>query len=248
MHTPRFFCPVAPVIGQLFDLPANAAHHAVRVLRLTVGDGVMVFDGSGAEWPAQIAHIEAGRCRLAVAAARFPLVESPLAVVLGQGLTQADKYDLVLQKAVELGVAGVTALALQRSVVRLDGERAAKRHAHWQAVASAACEQCGRVRLPLIEPVSSLAHWIAGLPADSLRLHLGPEAALSVADLPAPTGAVALAVGPEGGFTDEEVAQLTAAGFLSVRLGPRILRTETAALAALAALQSWHGDFRPTPL
>jgi len=243
MHIPRFFCPDPPEPGAPFALPPPAAHHAVRVLRLAVGAAVQLFDGSGAEYPAVLARVEREQVWLTVGDVRHPVVESPLLLTLGQGLSAADKFDFVLQKAVELGVAAVAPLAMRRSVVKLDAERAARRHQHWQGILRAAAEQCGRVRVPELAPLSSLERWVADLPGQGLRLWLSPEARQGVADLRPPPAGVILVVGPEGGFDPAEAALLQSAGFQAVRLGPRILRTETAALAALAALQSWHGDF-----
>jgi 16S rRNA (uracil1498-N3)-methyltransferase len=218
------------------------------VLRLVVGDEITVFDGSGAEYPGQLAAVEKELCWLLAGAAHYPEVESPLHIAIAQGLTATDKFDLVLQKAVELGVSAVAPISMRRSVVRLDAERAIKRQRHWQGVVVAACEQSGRVRIPEVAAVRSLTAWLAQLPPTGLRLRLSPEAVTTVAALPAPAHGVILVIGPEGGFDPLEITELDAAGFLGVRLGPRILRTETAALAAIAALQSWYGDFRPAPL
>ncbi len=248
MHIPRFFSSEPPLIETPWLLPAAAGHHAVRVLRLAVGAPVQVFDGSGRQHSGRVTAIERERCWVSLAAAELPQVESPLPIRLGQGLAAADKFDLVLQKAVELGVSAVAPLALRRSVVKLDAQRAERRLQHWQGVITAACEQCGRVRMPELAPVQGLGEWLAGLPAEPLRLQLTPEGPGQVAGLPVPAAGVILVVGPEGGFDPAEAAQLAASGFLGVRLGPRVLRTETAALAALAALQAWHGDFRPSPL
>ena len=249
MHTPRFHCPLVLAEGVPVALPPASAHHAVRVLRLASGTPVLLFDGTGAEYPAVLNVTGKDSATVLPGAPQFPEVEAPFPVWLGQGLSQADKFDLVLQKSVELGVSAITPLALQRSVVRLDDERAAKRRVHWQGVVVAACEQCGRVRLPDLHGQHTLAAWIATLPAQALRLRLDPAARADVAAQPLPAAGVVLAVGPEGGFDPAEAALLDAAGFQGVRLGPRILRTETAALAALAALQAWHGDFRaPSPI
>jgi len=248
MHIPRFFSTEPPLVEEPWQLPAAAGHHAVRVLRLTPGCAVQVFDGSGRQFSGTVSAIERDRCWVSLGRPDWPAVESPLPVILGQGLAASDKFDLVLQKAVELGVAAVHPLALRRSLIKLDAERAERRHQHWLGVLTAACEQCGRVRIPALGPVQGLADWLAGLPADALRLRLAPEGPAHMAGLAPPPAGVILVVGPEGGFDPDETRQLEGAGFQGVRLGPRVLRTETAALAAIAALQAWHGDFRPSPL
>ncbi|MDE3009782.1 MAG: 16S rRNA (uracil(1498)-N(3))-methyltransferase [Pseudomonadota bacterium] len=247
MHIPRFFCPVTPTLGAPWPLPPAASHHAVRVLRLAPGAQVQVFDGSGRQFAGTVTAVEREQCWLKLLAPEQPAVESALAITLGQGLSAADKFDWALQKAVELGVARIDPLALRRSVVRLDGERATRRLQHWQGVVVAACEQCGRVRVPPVGALQGLEAWLAALPTEGLRLCLAPDAPLDVAALAVPPAGVILAVGPEGGFDPAEADRLAAAGFRGVRLGPRVLRTETAALAAIAALQAWHGDYRAMP-
>lgn len=245
MHIPRFLVAPPLVAGGHLPLPPAQAHHALRVLRLREGDAVVVFDGSGAECPGQLQVLGRDQAAVQLGLPVWPAVESPLPVWLGQGLSQADKFDWVLQKAVELGVSAFTPLSLMRCVVRLDAGRQARRHEHWQGVAAAAAEQCGRVRVPVVEAPSRLDTWIARLPAASLRLRLDPAAVTPLATQRIPPEGVVLAIGPEGGFDPAESAALDVAGFQGVCLGPRVLRTETAALAALAVLQAWHGDFRP---
>lgn len=247
MISHRFFCPGPLSAGCVVALPAGAARHAVRVLRLAVGDALTLFDGGGAEYPARIVALAKDAVEVALGAAAAIDRESPLAVTLAQALQAADKMDLTIQKAVELGAAAVQPLASRRSVVRLDGERAARRVEHWRGVAVAACEQCGRNRLPEIGDIAPLAAWLATLPAAAageLRLMLAPDAAVALAALPAPAGRAILLVGAEGGLATDEQAAATAAGFIGLRLGPRVLRTETAGLAALAAIQALWGDFR----
>jgi 16S rRNA (uracil1498-N3)-methyltransferase len=170
--------------------------------------------------------------------------ESPLQLTLAQGVARGEKMDLIVQKATELGVVRIVPLLTERSEVKLDAARAEKRLAHWRAVAASACEQSGRARLPEIAPTQPLASWLAGLAGDhsSLRLALLPEAARSSRDLRFAAAGVLLVVGPEGGLGERDIEALTTAGFDGLRLGPRILRTETAGLAALAALQALHGD------
>ena len=168
--------------------------------------------------------------------------ESPLQIVLVQALASGDKMDWVMQKAVELGASAIQPVQAERSVLRLAGERADKRQAHWQQVAVAACEQCGRNRIPEVRPLQALAHWLAAH-RDALCYVLAPGGAASFAEEPAPQQAVHVLVGPEGGWSDAELAAFDAAGCRRVRLGPRVLRTETAGLAAIAALQARWGDF-----
>jgi 16S rRNA (uracil1498-N3)-methyltransferase len=162
--------------------------------------------------------------------------------VLAQGISSGERMDYTLQKAVELGVAAIQPIAAKRSVVKLAGERADRRVAHWQGVATSACEQCGRNRVPAVAAPLTLANWLGRHPGGRL-LFLSPLADARLADLPAPNATDCLVAGPEGGFEADEIAALTAAGAIPVRLGPRVLRTETAALAALAAMQTLWGDF-----
>jgi len=248
MHTPRFYVPVPMATGEQLSLPSPAAHHAVRVLRLRVGDAVQVFDGSGAQYAACIDLIEGGACLLRLGEGIFPKVESAIPIRLGQGLTQNDKFDWVIQKAVELGVAYIDPIQMTRSIVRLDKERAQKKQDHWQGVVIGAAEQSGRVKIPHVASLRNLEKWIDDLPLGPLRVRLAPDVKNSFADVDPTSQGIVLVVGPEGGFDPAEINQLEAANFVSVSLGPRVLRTETAALAAIASLQSWFGDFRSTTL
>lgn len=243
MNSPRFYCrePLAP--GAHVDLPEPVARHAVRVLRLPPGARIVLFDGRGGEYPASIERIERERVVAAVGAWDGVERESPLAVTLVQALQAGDKMDFTIQKAVELGVAEIVPVESRRSVIRLAGERAAKRVAHWQGVAAAACEQCGRNRVPMVAPVEALDSWLARPAGGALRLMLAPGAEVALADL-APAGAVQLLIGAEGGLDPQEIVAARQVGFQAVSLGPRILRTETAGLAALAALQTLWGDFK----
>lgn len=224
--------------GFRFELPEGAAHHAARVLRLRDGDAVVLFDGRGGEYEARLSM--PGKAVWAeTGERRDPARESPLAVTLVQALSSSDKMDLTIQKAVELGVATIQPVVSAKSVVRLSAEREAKKLAHWRRIAIAACEQCGRnVVPPVAEPVT-LDRYRA--PADASKILLSPSGTRRLRDL-AKTPVV-LAAGPEAGFSEEEEKMLERAGFVPVRLGPRILRTETAALAALAALNALAGDF-----
>lgn len=242
--TPRFFCPPPLVAGVETALPAGAAHHALRVLRLKAGDAVTLFDGEGGEYGAELAHASSRAIAVRVVERRAIERESPLAVTLVQGLAAADRMDYAVQKAVELGVAAIVPVVSARSVARLDGARAARRVEHWRQIAVAACEQSGRNRLPQVFPPQDLALWLQAPSHARLRVLLAPDAAGSLGDLTNPAGAVELLVGPEGGFTEEESAAALAAGFRALRLGPRVLRTETAGVAMLAAMSALWGDWR----
>ncbi|KAA2283669.1 16S rRNA (uracil(1498)-N(3))-methyltransferase [Arenimonas fontis] len=227
--------------GQIVALPEPAAAHLVRVLRLGPGDALVLFNGDGHDYPAVL--LETGkRGASAEVSGQVPVAnESPLRITLAQGIARGDKMDWVLQKATELGVAAIVPVLTERTEVKLDGDRAGKRLAHWRGVLAAACEQCGRARLPTLSAPVPLAQWAASA-REPLKLVLEPEGGVALADLPA-TDAVALAVGPEGGLSARDLEALRAAGFRSLRLGPRVLRTETAGLAAVAALQACWGDF-----
>ena len=229
-----------PAAGTL-ELPDALAHHAVRVLRLRDGDRIVLFDGEGGEAEATL-QVRGKAAWAQVEARREVDRESPLQIVLVQALASSDKMDWVVQKAVELGASAIQPVQAERSVLRLVGERADKRQAHWQQVAVAACEQCGRNRIPEVRPLQPLTHWLADH-RDALTYVLAPGGAASFGDESAPQGAVHVLVGPEGGWSDAEMAAFDAAGCRRVRLGPRVLRTETAGLAAIAALQARWGDF-----
>ena len=242
----RLYVPGELVPGRAYALPQPQAHHATRVLRLKAGDAVTLFNGGGAEYGAMVTRVAGDAVIVKVGDARDCARESPLEIVLGQALSSGERMDYTVQKAVELGVAAIHPLAAARSVVRLTGERAEKRVAHWQSVVVSACEQSGRNRVPPVAPVAELAAWLArpvAGEAGALRLLLSPAGATRLRDLPRPAAFIVLLAGPEGGFTPEEEAAARHCSFTPVRLGPRVLRTETAAVAALAALQALWGDF-----
>ena len=246
MTAPRFYSPVRLSADSSIDLSENAARHACRVLRLRAGDELTLFDGLGGEYAARISEVARERVSVEVLQWRDLECEAPIRLTLVQALQAGEKMDMTMQKAVELGVARIVPVASRRSVVRLDGERALRRLEHWRGVVASACEQCGRNRVPEVAALGGLDRWL-GQPAASgvLRLMLVPGAAQTLNDLaiPAPGGEVELLIGAEGGLAPEEVALAAAAGYQGVRLGPRILRTETAGLAALAAIQCLWGDF-----
>lgn len=229
----------------LLTLPAGAARYVARVLRLKPGAPLVLFNGDGRELDARVETVAGGEVRVRTGASRVVDRESPLVVHLGLGLTRGKRMDFALQKAVELGVSSIAPLATGHSVVHLDEARAQRREAHWQGVVADACEQCGRSRLPGVEPLASLPEWLHRRREAALKLVLAPQAGASLTSLSRPPGPVALLVGPEGGLAADELEQARRAGFHLVALGPRTLRTETAALAALAALQLLWGDLAP---
>jgi len=243
MSIPRFHVSVPLTAPATLDLPEAAAHHAARVLRLRSGDAVTLFNGAGGEYAARITAI--GKHDVTVAIERHDPVEreSPLPFTLVQAVSSGERMDLTIQKAVELGVSRIVPVESERSVVRLKGERAGKRVAHWQQVVISACEQCGRNRIPEVGMISPLDVWLAAENDDALRWVLLPGADIALRDLPRPQKPIELLVGPEGGLTDAEAGAARRAGYQPVRLGPRVLRTETAAPALLAALQALWGDF-----
>ena len=248
MSNPRFFSPQPLSVGVRVDLSESAARHAARVLRLKEGDCLTVFDGSGGECAARIARV--GRDTVAVDVMQWSDVEreSPIDITLVQALQSGEKMDLTVQKAVELGVRRIVPVTSQRSVVRLEGERAQRRVAHWQAVAVSACEQCGRNRVPEVCDLVGLRQWLAR-PAsgdETVRVLLDPRSLDTLDSLNPPRdgGRVELLIGAEGGLSPEETELALRAGFNGVRMGPRVLRTETAGLAALAVMQCLWGDFR----
>jgi len=232
--------------GAEVTLPPDQAHHVTRVLRMQAGDRLTLFNGDGVDYAGVITLAAKGETRARIEAAHAAVKESPLAIVLVQGVSRGERMDYTVQKAVELGVARIEPVLTRRSVVRLEVERARQRQAHWQAVAVGACEQCGRSRVPEVTVPQPLADWLAGWAARSggvQGLLLDPASGLRLRELPRPSGAVVLLVGPEGGLADEERRGALAAGFTGVTLGARVLRTETAAMAALAAMQALWGDF-----
>jgi 16S rRNA (uracil1498-N3)-methyltransferase len=243
MNLPRFYCREALAPGAHIDLPDPVARHAVRVLRMPPGAAMVLFDGRGGEYEARIQRIERERVVAELGAWRDVERESRLSVTLVQAVQAGDKMDFTIQKAVELGIKDIVPVDSRRSVIRLSGERVGKRVAHWQGVAAAACEQCGRNQVPNVAPLEKLENWLAKPPHEGLRLMLMPDAEDTLASLPAVEN-VQLLIGAEGGLDPQEVIAARQAGFQAVRLGPRVLRTETAGLAALAAMQALWGDFR----
>ncbi len=244
MSTPRFYCPPPLPVSALFELPAAAAHHASRVLRLRANDEVKLFDGAGKELHGNIREIIGKKVILGDLQDCTINRESPLHIVLAQALCSSEKMDWVVQKATELGAAEIQPVQTRRSVARLSGERAAKRTEHWRGVTIAACEQCGRNVLPRIHAPQEFGAWLAEVHATpGSKFILLPQAAAALHQQPQPQGPVTLLIGPEGGFDEDEARLAQLSGFIPIRLGARVLRTETAAMAGLAALQTLWGDF-----
>jgi 16S rRNA (uracil1498-N3)-methyltransferase len=229
-------------VGRTLVLPEDTTQHLLRVLRLGTGATVWLFNGDGHDYEARLLGTGKRGAEAEVVGRRAVDVEAPLRITLAQGIARGEKMDLVLQKSTELGVAAFAPVVTERTEVKLDADRAGKRLAHWQGVVAAACEQSGRAVLPPVAEPVSLANYAAAETA-TVRLVLDPRSGTGIRDLPLPPGAtVALVAGPEGGLSERDLATLKAAGFGGLRLGPRILRTETAGLAAIAALLALHGD------
>ena len=227
------------------SLPEAAAAHLTRVLRMREGDACVLFNGDGRDWPATITALSKREVRVRLGEATRVDRESPLSIVLVQGVARGEKMDLVLQKATELGVAGIVPVMSQRSEVKLDEARAEKRLTHWRSVVASACEQSGRARVPSVSAPVSLQAALGALQPGGTRLLLDPEGGVAFNGFDPDTAhPLHLAVGPEGGWSPLDREQLVAAGFAGLRLGPRVLRTETAGIAAIAALQARFGDLQ----
>lgn len=229
--------------GADIELEGDRARYLGRVLRLRTGDTISVFNGEGPEWSASIQAMSKTTVTLRVGEAFEAATESPLKVHLVQGVSRGERMDYVVQKATELGVKRITPVLTEYGMVKLDAARAARRREHWEHVAVSACEQSGRTRVPLIDAPLPLRNWFGSKPAEvDAELILTPGAPTSLANIASPTTKVCLLIGPEGGFSDTEYEDAAVAGFQAVSLGPRVLRTETAAAAALSVLQSRWGD------
>jgi 16S rRNA (uracil1498-N3)-methyltransferase len=244
MRLTRVHVEVALASGTELDLPHSAAAHVVRVLRLRPGAPLVAFDGSGHDHHCLITAVLGERVRVRVGERSAGLPESPLGATLVQAVSRGERMDWTLQKATELGVAVIVPALSARSVVRLDTRQAASKLAHWRAIVASACEQCGRSTLPEVRAAVELGRYLDESRSDGERLVLSPDAGESLAGLVNTPPRVELLVGPEGGLEKAEFDAARRAGFRPVRLGPRVLRTETAAIAALAVLQSRHGDLR----
>ncbi|GAB3283073.1 16S rRNA (uracil(1498)-N(3))-methyltransferase [Parahaliea aestuarii] len=242
MRIPRIYTGQDLGEGLSLALESGPAAHVARVLRMGEGDALVLFNGDGSDYPATITRSDKRSVEVTLGAPAPTATESPLAVELGIGISRGDRMDWVLQKATELGVSAVVPLFTERCEVKLKGERAEKKVQHWRQVVISACEQCGRSRLPRLDAPRSLDEWLTDCTAERrfvLHHRAGPAGASATPD------SVALTVGPEGGLSEAEISACESAGFEPLTLGPRVLRTETAPLAALAILQARWGDMAP---
>jgi 16S rRNA (uracil1498-N3)-methyltransferase len=242
MRIPRIYCPQPLVPGEHTELGEEAANHVARVLRLREGAPLILFNGQGGEFEASITAVGRREVRVEVGAHHSRECESPLQVTLVQAVSRGERMDYTIQKAVELGVTRIVPVRSARSVVNLDDSRRGRRLEHWRKVIAGACEQCGRNRLPELQDVQSLADWLAR-PNEGVALVLDHRAERKLGDIDPPRD-VTLLIGPEGGLAPDEITAARAAGYQGLCLGPRVLRTETAAVTALSVLQARWGDLR----
>jgi 16S rRNA (uracil1498-N3)-methyltransferase len=240
----RVFCDLPLEAGSDLELPDDVSQHVARVLRLRPGQSLVLFDGSGYDFGADISAITRGHVRVRVLDRRRGIAASTLAITLVQAVSRADRMDLTLQKATELGVHAIAPVFTTRSVVRLEGDQAQRKLRHWRSIVMSACEQSGRSVVPEVRAPVALATYLAALRADGRRIVLDPDGRVALAQLQHPGPALELLIGPEGGLDAEELEAAGRAGFERVHVGPRVLRTETAGLAALAVLQAVWGDLR----
>ena len=244
MRTNRIFCDGPLASGAEVALPAAGAYHVTRVLRMREGAPLVVFDGSGQDFRAEIVRAAGDDVTVRLGKLTGSAAESPLRITLLQGVSRSERMDWTLQKATELGVATIAPVLTARSVVRLDEKQAQKKQGHWRGIVIAACEQCGRSKIPHVAAPISLRDHLASSRREGLRLVLSPSAPGSLAGLASLPNKVELLIGPEGGLDDDELLAAQKAGFMPVRLGPRVLRTETAAVVALTVLQALWGDLQ----
>ncbi|HFC6009959.1 TPA: 16S rRNA (uracil(1498)-N(3))-methyltransferase [Neisseria meningitidis] len=239
---PRFHLPENLSVGQTVALPDNIVRH-LNVLRVRPNENITLFDGKGKAHAARLTVLEKRRAEAEILHEDTTDNESPLNITLIQSISLGDRMDFTLQKSVELGITAIQPIISERCIVRLDGERAAKRLARWQEIVISACEQSGRNTVPPVLPIIGYRKALDKMPSESTKLIMSINCACKLADIRHPSGAIVFMVGPEGGWTEQEEQQAFEAGFQAVTLGKRILRTETAPLAALAAMQTLWGDF-----
>lgn len=244
MSNPRFYSTENLTVGTIVKLSENAAIHATRALRLIVGETIKLFNGDGFDYTCELISIKKSEVLAKVSASESIENESPLNITLLQGISSGDRMDYTIQKAVELGVTSIQPISTERSVVKLSAERAQKRLEHWQNVVISACEQCGRAQIPLVFAPKTLENWLAtNSKENATRILLNPLGAKRFAELAKSSQEIQLLIGAEGGLTTAEIKIAIAHGFQSIILGPRILRTETAALTAISTMQAIWGDF-----
>jgi 16S rRNA (uracil1498-N3)-methyltransferase len=241
MRLIRIYYPFVLSTDNYVTLTDDATNHVANVLRARTGQAVVLFNGDGNEYSAQLFEVAKRRVVVRVDSKISISIESPLSIHLGQGISRGDKMEWVIQKSVELGVTDITPLITERCGVKLSEERWSKKHEQWQKLAIAACEQCGRNVLPILHAPSLFNDWI-NLSTNQVRLTLHPRAEKAFRHVAMPSAGARLLIGPEGGFSDQEIYQTEQNGFQTIQLGPRVLRTETAAITAIAALQAIHGD------
>lgn len=242
MRSTRIYIDAPLAVDSIQQLPAETCHYMLQVLRYKSGNPLIVFNGSGGEYDARIERIERKAVFIHLDEFRPVSCESPLSVTLAQGVSRAERMDYTIQKAVELGVHSVQPLLTERAVVRLGKTRAERRVAHWQRVAIRACEQCGRDFIPTILPVREYSEWLEDQTEGGMRLRMDPLGPSRLSEQTYDRGTITLLVGPEGGLSDAENVLADNAGYVGLRLGPRIMRTETAAVTALTAVQLRWGD------
>lgn len=243
MSPPRFFCPTKLAPGATVILTENAANHVSRVLRMKAGNALILFNGDGYDYPGEVLYTSKNSTAAKIVDRIDVQRESPLHITLAQAISAGARMDFTLQKAVELGITAIQPLAAERSVVKLAGDKIVRRREHWQNIVISACEQCGRATVPEVLLPLPLTDWLGAVEKFALKLMLSPTAEHTLHDLKQPTDQICLLIGCEGGFSPMEQEIAASCGFTPVRLGARVLRTETTALTALAALQTIWGDY-----
>lgn len=244
MRLNRIFCEGPLRNGTTIPLPTAGAYHVARVLRMREGASLVLFNGSGSDYSAEIVAVQGDKVMVQLHQQTAGMAESPIKITLVQGVSRSERMDWALQKATELGVASIVPVLTARSVVRLDEKQAAKKQAHWHGIVIGACEQCGRSHVPAVAAPVTLRDYFANVRSEGMRWVLSPAAPDSLTGIASLPSQVELLIGPEGGLDDDEVSAAQKAGFTPVRLGPRVLRTETAAVVALSVLQARWGDLQ----
>jgi len=244
MRIPRLYIPEVAASGEIVTVTGQTAHHVIKVLRLRPGSAIRLFNGHGAEWDAVLLESNRSEIRLEVCSPVEAIAASSLSITVAQGIARNDRMDFILQKSVELGVSSIQPLWMQRCQSRLRNERLEKRMQHWRGVIINACEQCGRSTLAELYNPENYTGWISKQNPSALGLMLQPESTQVLNDHPPQGRDIVVLVGPEGGLTTEEQRLAELSGFTGIRLGQRILRTETAALSALASMHTLWGDFQ----